>query len=291
MKNRNRLHTWDTAPAAVHRQGEEVAAVFKERLGDALTGVYLHGSLVLGAFAEGVSDLDLLVVTAERLPRGIRLELAGALLALDRQPCSLELSALYRGDLHPWRHPVRCQFHYSAAWAGTYRKLLSGRQGACFLVDTDFEDPDIVCHVRLTRESGVLLNGEPVAEVFPDVPEADFWDSLCRGVEEFDFEDYGSRMVPSQILTLGRIWSYRQERRILSKYEAGGSPAPGPNTASTPLVMSPPVCSTNGRRRPGDRMSWSCRWPSSPCPVTGTSPSQASTRRSSGCPMRKPNVG
>ena len=101
MKNRNRLHTWDTAPAAVHRQGEEVAAVFKERLGDALTGVYLHGSLVLGAFAEGVSDLDLLVVTAERLPRGIRLELAGALLALDRQPCSLELSALYRGDLHP----------------------------------------------------------------------------------------------------------------------------------------------------------------------------------------------
>ena len=42
------------------------------------------------------------------------------------------------------------------------------------------------------------------------------------GVEEFDFEDYGSRMVPSQILTLGRIWSYRQERRILSKYEAGG---------------------------------------------------------------------
>ena len=222
MKNRNRLHTWDTAPAAVHRQGEEVAAVFKERLGAALTGVYLHGSLVLGAFAEGVSDLDLLVVTAERLPRGIRLELAGALLALDRQPCSLELSALYREDLHPWRHPVRCQFHYSAAWAGTYRKLLSGRQGACFLVDTDFEDPDIACHVRLTRESGVLLNGEPVAEVFPDVPEADFWDSLCRGVEEFDFEDYGSRMVPSQILTLGRIWSYRQERRILSKYEAGG---------------------------------------------------------------------
>lgn len=215
------LKTTETISAGVRQQLGAVAAVWKKRLGDALTGLYLHGSLALGAFAEGVSDLDLLVVTAQHLPRDMRLELAEELLALDRRPCPLELSALYRGDIRPWRHPARCQFHYSGFWAPTYRALLSGQQGGCFLVDTDFEDPDIACHVRLTRQSGVCLYGKPAAAVFPDVPEADFWDSLCRDVEDFDFQAYGSQTVSSQILILGRIWSYRQERRILSKYEAG----------------------------------------------------------------------
>lgn len=84
------------------------------------------GSLALGRFAEPVSDLDLLIVTGRRMPRRERLSVAAAVLEADRKPCPLEMSALYIGDLRPWRHPAVCQFHYSGMWSDTYRRLLDG---------------------------------------------------------------------------------------------------------------------------------------------------------------------
>ena len=231
------LETWDTISDRVRAQLGRVTEIWKQALGEALVGVYLHGSLVLGAFREGVSDLDLLVVCRERLPREKRLEIVQKIMEADGKPCPLELSAICLSDLHPWRHPVRCQFHYSDFWTARYREMLSGKIGAHFLLDEDFEDPDITCHVKLTRQSGICLYGEAIDTVFPPVPEVDFWQSISADVHDYDFNAYEPRYFASNILILGRVLSYKVEHRILSKYEAGVWTAEHVPEALRPVVL------------------------------------------------------
>lgn len=239
---------YGTLSAPVRAQIERVADIWKVHLQAQLVGLYLHGSLALGRFAEGVSDLDLLAVAGRRMPRAERLAVASDMLDADRRPCPLEMSALYIGDLEPWRHPTLCQFHYSDYWAETYRQLLDGRMRGCFLLDEDFPDPDIACHVRLTSESGICILGRPAEEVFPPVPEMDFWDSISRGIEETGPCVSSPRQIVADILNLVRVWSYGSEKRILSKYDAGCGRSRGFPNASGLLWRLRCVRSTPARR-------------------------------------------
>lgn len=202
------FQTYNTVSPAVRAQLENICRLWQNHLGPNLLAVYLHGSLSLGRFQEENGDLDLLVLTARRLPRQERLAIARDLLDLDKHPCPLELSALWIEDLRPWRHPAPCQFHYSGAWTDHYEKLLSGVCTDSFLLDTDFPDPDIACHVRLAWERGVPLYGPPPKTLLPEVPEADFWQSISADLEDCD------------LLTLARVLSYKRLGRIVSKYDA-----------------------------------------------------------------------
>lgn len=212
--------TYKTVSEEVRGQLVRVCDIWREHAGGMLLGIYAHGSLALGCFQENVSDLDLLVVTGRRIPRNERLRIAGAVMQADKKPCPLEMSALYSGDINPWHYPTPCQFHYSGYWTEPYRKLLSGEETESFIVDTDFEDPDIACHVRLAKQCGICLYGQPMESLLPDVPEKDFWDSISREVEEYDFHAYEPKYFSSNIIVLGRILSYKEEKKILSKYEA-----------------------------------------------------------------------
>ncbi|MCL2003300.1 MAG: DUF4111 domain-containing protein [Oscillospiraceae bacterium] len=197
-----------TASSEVKAQISQVADIWKEHLRKDLTGVYLHGSLALDAFVEGSSDIDILIVCDRRIPREERLLIAQRIIDVDRTPSPLEMSAVFINDLDPWRHPTPCQFHYSDLFTESYKQMLSGGVKDDFLIEADFTDPDIACHVRLTKQYGVCICGEPIAEVFPDVPETDFWDAISYDLDESD------------IMTLGRVLSYKREKRILSKHES-----------------------------------------------------------------------
>lgn len=215
------FQTFDTISASVRTQLDRVKNIWESHLGADLTGIYLHGSLCLGCFREGVSDLDILIVTERRLSHDERLSIAAEIINADQCPCPLEMSALWTGDLHPWQHPAPCQFHYSDYWTEHYSKLLSGEITDSFLLDTDFPDSDIACHVKLTRQSGIVLCGKPIDAVFPEVPEGDFWASISADIDEYDFNAYQPKYFASNILILGRILSYKKEGRILSKYDGG----------------------------------------------------------------------
>lgn len=232
------FQSFDTISVSVREQIRQLTAIWEKHLGDALVGVYIHGSMALGRFREGVSDLDALIVSARRIPKPQRLAITRDILCLDCRPCPLELSAIRTDDLKPWHHPTRCQYHYSDYHRENYERLLSGELSEYPLVDQDFEDPDIACHVRLTRQRGIRVCGKPIDEVFPEVPEADFVDSLCRDVESYDFHAYQPRYFASNILGLGRILSYLKERRILSKYDAGIWAAGYVPEACRPIVES-----------------------------------------------------
>ena len=86
------FQSYNTISLAVHAQLDSVLRLWQRRLGPDLLAVYLHGSLSLGRFQEENGDLDLLVLTARKLPREERLSLARDLLDLDQRP-------LYRGPV------------------------------------------------------------------------------------------------------------------------------------------------------------------------------------------------
>ncbi|WP_438434696.1 aminoglycoside adenylyltransferase domain-containing protein [Gorillibacterium sp. sgz500922] len=210
-----------TISPEVRGQLQKLVDLWKSQLGDALIGVYVHGSLALGCFLEETSDLDVLIVTNRRMEREERLILAEAIIALDGKPCPLEMSAIFIGDLSPWQHPVACQFHYSDYWTAAYRSLLNGELQTSFIVDEEFKDEDLTSYIHLLNQCGICLYGEPIGKVFPPVPESDFWQAISAGVENYDFHAYNPRYFVSNILILGRVLSYKKEQRILSKYEGG----------------------------------------------------------------------
>ncbi len=212
--------SFDTVSENVRRQIGEVVGAWRACLGDSLEGAYLQGSMVLGRFVEGISDIDLLFVVSKRITRDERLALAKDMIKLDYKPSTIEMSALYTGDIFPWKHPTPCQFHYSNSWTERYRDMISGEMPECFIIDTDFEDRDIACHVRLTRESGICLYGKPASETLPAVPEEDFVDSLMYDIEDDAFSDEDEDSAVSAVLSLARVYSYVAERRIISKYDA-----------------------------------------------------------------------
>jgi len=101
--------------------------------------------------------------------------------------------------------------------------MLSGKITESFIIDEDFPDPDIACHARLAGQSGICVYGEPVNNIFPEIPEEDFWSSLT-----YDLDDYMEKMkkeknpkkIAEYILNPVRVLSYKYEKKILSKYES-----------------------------------------------------------------------
>jgi glyoxylase-like metal-dependent hydrolase (beta-lactamase superfamily II)/predicted nucleotidyltransferase len=181
------------------RKLDELVHGLVELLGDDVVGVYLHGSLALGSFNPALSDLDLLVLTKQRLTPTQR----GALTPLLARSGPVEISFLVASSLRPWRHPAPYDLHFS--WQ-TRRSVGPG------------EDPDLAAHITVLRQSGVALVGPPVAEVFPDPPWADYEDSLRRDLETCG--EHGGRLYA--VLSPARIWATLTERVVHSK-ESGAA--------------------------------------------------------------------
>jgi streptomycin 3"-adenylyltransferase len=211
--------TYKTLSQEVKEQIINVTDTWLKYIGESIIGIYIHGSIALNCFVEGVSDIDILILCNRRISREERLLIAKDIIAIDCKPSPLEMSAICVDDLMPWKYPTPCQFHYSDAWTEHYKNLLNGDIKESFLIDEDFCDGDIACHIQLTNQSGICIYGQPIKEVFPVIPEKDFWESISSDIAEYDFQAYNTRYFASNILILGRILSYKIEKRILSKYE------------------------------------------------------------------------
>lgn len=212
---------YKTLPPDVKEQIRNVTDTWLKCIGKSVIGIYLHGSIVLNCFVEGVSDIDILIVCDRRISRDERLLLSKNLIKIDCTKSPLEMSAIALNDLNPWKYPTPCQFHYSDYWTEHYKNLLNGSIKESFIVDDDFCDPDIASYIHLINQSGICIYGRPIKDIFPAIPEKDFWSSISNDIAEYDFHTYNPRYFASNILILGRILSYKKEKRILSKYEGG----------------------------------------------------------------------
>lgn len=120
---------YDTLSSDVKEQIKKVKNIWLEHLGNDVTGIYIHGSIALKCFTEGVSDIDLLIITNRRILRHERLAIVQDIIETDRTPSPLEMSAVWKEDLRPWKYPVPCQFHYSEYWTERYRQMV--QSGIC----------------------------------------------------------------------------------------------------------------------------------------------------------------
>ena len=208
-------------PNEILNQINKVVNIWKKHLGDELIGVYLHGSIALDAFNPDSGDIDILVVVKDSIDIQVKLEIARDIIEIDKKPCPLEMSAVKLSDARNWKTPGNCVFHYSDFWTEKYVERFSNPDADVYVVDHEFPDADVTSYIKLLKQCGIVLYGREIQEVFADVSDEDFWAAISADIDDYDFHDYDARYFASNVLILGRILSFKKERRILSKYDGG----------------------------------------------------------------------
>ena len=208
-------------PSEISNQINSVVKIWKRHLRDNLIGVYLHGSIALNAFQPDSGDIDILVVVKDSIEISTKLEIARNIIEIDRKPCPLEMSAVKQKDAINWKTPGNCVFHYSDFWTAKYLERFRNPDLEVYVADHEFPDADVTSYIRLLKQYGIVLYGREIEEIFADVSDEDFWSAISADIEEYDFHAYDTRYLASNVLILGRILSFKKEKRILSKYEGG----------------------------------------------------------------------
>jgi len=109
-------------------------------------------------------------------------------------------------------YPTPFELHYSNELYEQYR---SGQ------VDYSKQnyDEDLAAHFVITKKRGICLFGKPIEEVFPEIPEATYAQSL---ISDANWIYERSEEVPVYtVLNLCRILAFLKDSRTTSKREGG----------------------------------------------------------------------
>lgn len=188
----------------------------RQILGEKLTGVYLHGSAAMGCFNQKKSDLDLIIVMEGTPEDCVKREFMDHVIALnDEAPeKGLELSIVRKEFCKPFAYPTPFELHFSIAHLEWYRRDPEG-----YVAGMRGTDRDLAAHFTILREYGVVLWGAAVEEVFGEVPQEDYIDSIWRDVEQAEKDILVDPVYVA--LNLCRVLAYLRDGLILSK-QAGG---------------------------------------------------------------------
>lgn len=208
------MHPGPTLAASDRALAQEVVAIARDVLGEALLGAYLHGSAVLGGLRP-TSDLDVLAVVDRATTGTERRRLVSRLLDISgRRAYSgaarpVELTVVRQGDVRPWRFPPRVELLY-----GEWRR----DEYEAGFVPEPTEMPDLGPEVELALAGDMALFGPPPATLLDPVPAADVRRAIVAGIPSLREDlDSDTRNV---LLTLARIWATVVTGEIASKDQA-----------------------------------------------------------------------
>ena len=210
------FYSWEEPPPQTKAQIDRLVDEVTSQLAGNLTGIYLHGSLAMGCFNPLRSDIDLLVVTRQRLKVARKRLLVESLLRESASPHPLEISFLQLWDINPWQYPTPYELHYSEDW----REKFTQPQSLDAWVQSDTKqqtDKDLAAHITVIKDRGKCLWGEPIDQVFPEVPAEDFADSITSDLD-WAMEKLDAIPVYA-VLNACRIWGYFKEGKLFSKAE------------------------------------------------------------------------
>jgi aminoglycoside adenylyltransferase-like protein/nucleotidyltransferase-like protein len=180
--------------------------VLRDALGEALIGVYLHGSAALGDYHPARSDVDVLAVCAAPLGTDERARL-GAGLGRDALPCparaGLEFSLVTQAAA---RDPARAPSYELHGWDDDGQVRPGGDRG----------DPDLPLHFAVVRQTGLAVWGPPPDAVLRDVPPEE---RLRLVADELDWAA-AHASASTQVLTACRAWALCADGRFRSKRDA-----------------------------------------------------------------------
>jgi len=195
---------------------EKFVSYGKEIFGANLTGIYLHGSVVMNCFNPEKSDLDLLVVVRESIPDESKLQFMNLVMELNKQAPAkgLELSVVKEEVCKPFVYPTPFELHFSNAYLNWYQ---SNPQD--YVEKMNGTDKDLAAHFTITYHRGQVLYGKEISEVFAPVPKEDYLDSIWCDIENAVEEIAENPMYLT--LNLCRVLAYKKNGLIVSKQEGG----------------------------------------------------------------------
>ncbi|TQW00491.1 hypothetical protein V2A60_001570 [Cordyceps javanica] len=178
-----------------------------------LTGIYLHGSAVLGGFDPRQSDLDVLVVVSRRMTATQSAAVVDAVSekALPCPAAGLEMSVVTEMVAANPNAPAPA-FELHLTTAASDSKVVHGRDGD--------GDPDLVLHFSVCREKGKSLGrfaARGVREVFGAVPRKHITAQL------HDELQWAASEAPRHyaVLNASRAWRFLATGQLVSKVAGG----------------------------------------------------------------------
>ena len=116
-------YAWTTCSKVIQSEVTTLQTKLQRLLGKNLLGIYLHGSLALGGFQPGRSDIDVIVVTAQRVDLETKRRCIEPLLRISKKmPSPLDIRFLVQQDQLPFQQPLPCDLYYSEIWRENYHQ-------------------------------------------------------------------------------------------------------------------------------------------------------------------------
>jgi len=193
----------------------------REYFKDDLVGMYLHGSLAMGGFNPVSSDIDILIVVKNPLSLDQKKELGKMFVDLSEgvPGNGYELSIVTVDAVQNFVYPTPYEFHFSYDQKEAFLQgLIDFSNGAV--------DPDLAAHFLITKKRGVCLYGQPISEIFKEVPKEYYLDSLMKDAawsynKIIETSDDESTLPVYAILNFCRMLALLQVDLVASKLEGG----------------------------------------------------------------------
>jgi hypothetical protein len=208
---------WGRSPIASADEAARFAGVLARAsagaLGETVVGVVLHGSLTLGDYLPGRSDVDLLVVVDEPLTDA-------RLAALTQAVAAQRPAAPGRVDLRVVTRQVAAA-PTPAPPMEAYLELAPGSEPGVQVERCHPGERDLVVEFSICRVHGRSLAGAAPAELIGEVPHQ--WVLAVGDAQLADWEAISDDPKHAQltVLTACRVWRYAEEGRHCSKTAAG----------------------------------------------------------------------
>lgn len=188
----------------------------KNILQDNLVGIYLHGSAVMGCYNPDKSDLDFLVVVKESMMDDVKRTYMDMVVGLNAQTPGkgIEMSIVKREVCDPFIYPTPFELHFSQMHIKWYSENPDD-----YIRKMNGTDKDLAAHFKVIKARGKCLFGLSIDEVFGEVPEQYYMDSLWNDIEEATEEITDNTMYLT--LNLARVYAWVKEKKVLSKKEGG----------------------------------------------------------------------
>ena len=188
----------------------------KSILQDNLTGIYMHGSAVMGCFNPLKSDIDLIVVAGRPISDSVKRAFMDMVIRCNASAPAkgIEMSVVLREVCNPFIYPTPFELHFSTAHLEWYKK-----DPEDYIRRMKGDDRDLAAHFTVITNRGMCLYGLPIKEVFGEIPGADYMDSIWNDVSEAPERITEDTMYLT--LNLARVLAYQEEGLVLSKKEGG----------------------------------------------------------------------
>lgn len=191
----------------------QFASLCRNILQGKYVGVYLHGSLAMGCYQYGRSDIDILVIVNSPITKQEKKHLIHQLMSLEADyQVQFEMSVIDKAVLFPFQFPTPFELHYSV-----YHKYHYENEED-YLCDQG-TDKDVAAHLVVTLHRGMTVDGPNMEEVIPTIDDKYFICSIKN-----DIQTAKTAIIQSPVyyvLNLCRALFYVQEGVVASKQEGG----------------------------------------------------------------------